>query len=51
MKELILVGVAGGCFGFAVARFILGDIPNGWLGMLCAIGFGMTYRGIERSEQ
>lgn len=51
MKEFILVGVAGGCFGFAVARFILGDFPVGYLGILCAIGFYMTHRETERSEE
>ena len=35
----VLVGIAGGCLGFAIARLILGDFPVGWLGMLCAIGF------------
>lgn len=49
MKAYILVGVAGGCFGFAIARFILGDVPLGWLGMLCAIGFYMTRQVAERS--
>lgn len=51
MKELILVGVSGGCFGFAIAKFILGDFPVGWFGMLCAIGFYMTHRGAGRGEK
>lgn len=44
MTNHVLAGIAGGCLGFAFAEFALGDFPNGWLGMLCAIGFFVTWQ-------
>ena len=47
----ILAGIVGGCFGFAIARFILGDFSSGWLGILCAIGFFVTRFGVRWSDE
>lgn len=49
MKEFVLLGVAGCFLGFAIASFMLGDVPLGLLGILCAIGFYVTRRVAERS--
>ena len=50
MMNHVLMGIVGGCFGFAVARFVWGDFPDGWLGMLCAIGFFVTWLKTWRVE-